>query len=238
MRLPLSPVEAGTRKLPPSAAHYLARVLRAKAGDRLEVFDPRSGAVASASVIAIGGEVVIEIGVPRDGERESPLVLIQGYPKGDKLGDIVRDATELGATLIVPAICTRSIARPDTAKASAKLDRLSAIAAEATRQCGRARAPELAPPMMLAEALALAGEHATERFALWERATAPLGPDLAKADATNGVAFLVGPEGGLSDEEVRDAERAGFAIRSLGKIILRTETAATAVLGAFRVLSG
>jgi 16S rRNA (uracil1498-N3)-methyltransferase len=237
-RLPLSPVEAGTCTLPASAAHYLARVLRAKVGDRLEVFDPKSGAVAEARVVTVANEVVVEIGQPREGAREPALVLVQGYPKGDKLGDIVRDATELGATLIVPSICARSIARPDAAKASAKVDRLAAIAAEATRQCGRARAPELCAPLSLTVALEVVREHAAHIFVLWERATTPLGPDLAKVDAANGVAFVIGPEGGLTDDEVREAERAGCAIRSLGKTILRTETAATAVLGAYRVLVG
>lgn len=234
-RLPLTPIETGTRALPPRAAHYLARVLRAKAGDKLEVFDPKSGAVADARVLSVSHEVLVEIAEVRAGEREPAVVLVQGYPKGDKLGDIVRDATELGATLIVPAICARSIARPDPG--SAKVERLSTIAAEATRQCGRARGPELAPPMPFADALELAREHATHGFVLWENATTPLGPDLAKVDASQGVAFVIGPEGGLTDDEVRAAESAGLVVRSLGKTILRTETAATAVLGAFRVLT-
>lgn len=237
-RLPLSPVEAGARTLPPRTAHYLVRVLRAKVGDLIEVFDPKTGAVADARVTAVASEVLVDIGVPRGGEREPAVVLVQGYPKGDKLGDIVRDATELGATLIVPAICARSIARPDAAKASGKLERLSAIAAEASRQCGRARAPELAPPMSFADAIELAREQAAAGFVLWERATTPLGADLAKVDPSGGVAFVIGPEGGLTDEEVRAAESAGFLVRSLGKTILRTETAATAVLGAFRVIIG
>jgi 16S rRNA (uracil1498-N3)-methyltransferase len=237
-RLPLSPIEAGTRTLPPRAAHYLARVLRGRAGDPIEVFDPSTGVVADARVIAVGSEVLIEIGAPRSGEREPALVLVQGYPKGDKLGDIVRDATELGATLIIPAICARSVARPDTSKGATKVERLATIAAEATRQCGRARAPELATPMTLAESLDLAREHAAHGFVLWERATTPLGPDLANVNASAGVAFVIGPEGGLTEAEVHAAERVGFAARSLGTTILRTETAATAVLGAYRVLNG
>jgi 16S rRNA (uracil1498-N3)-methyltransferase len=204
----------------------------------LEVFDPKTGEVADARVLAVAAEVLIEIGVPRRGEREPALVLVQGYPKGDKLGDIVRDATELGATMIVPAICARSVARPDSTKANAKAERLSAIAAEASRQCGRARAPEIAPAMSFADAIELAREQAATGFVLWERATTPLGPDLAKVDVASGVAVVIGPEGGLTDEEVSAAEGAGFLVRSLGRIILRTETAATAVLGAFRVLVG
>jgi 16S rRNA (uracil1498-N3)-methyltransferase len=232
-RLPLTSIEAGIRTLPPRAAHYVTRVLRGKAGDKLEVFDPHSGVVAEARVRSVANEVLIEIGTPRGGEREPAVVLVQGYPKGDKLGDIVRDATELGVTLVVPAICARSIARPEAG--SAKVERLSTIAAEAARQCGRARAPEIAPPMSFADAIALAREHVDHGFVLWERATMPLGPDLTKF--SEGVAFVIGPEGGLTDDEARAAEAAGFLVRSLGKTILRTETAATAVLGAYRVLA-
>ncbi len=235
-RLPLSALQPGTRALPPRAAHYLTKVLRAREGDPLEVFDPHTGATAAARVMAISNEVTIAIESVRMVESAPPVVLVQGYPKGDKLGDIVRDATELGATLIVPAICARSIARPDDKRGQSRAERLATIAAEAARQCGRARAPEVSAPMALDDALALACEHAAHRFLLWERATAPLGKDLAAVEVARGVAFAIGPEGGFTDEEVAAAEAAGFATRSLGKTILRTETAATAVLGAHAIL--
>lgn len=232
-RLPLSPVQPGTQTLPPRAAHYLTKVLRLRVGDSLEVFDPLTG---TTGVARVESEVLIFIESVRAEPVVASLVLIQGYPKGDKLGDIIRDATELGATLIIPAICERSIARPDTAKAGARAERLTTIANEAARQCGRARAPEIAPPMSLAEALEVARDEATHRFLLWERATAPLGVDLRTLPPLGGVAFAIGPEGGLTEAEVKLAESRGFVSRSLGGIILRTETAATAVLGAYRIL--
>jgi len=236
-RLPLTGVLEGTRTLPPDSARYVARVLRMRVGEELEVFDPRAGVAAFARITRVqGDDVELAIAAPRAELAARPLVLVQGYPKGDKLGDIVRDATELGATLVVPAICERSIARPDAGKSAAKAERLSTIAAEAARQCGRARAPEIAPPMPLAEALELARVHAAKGFVLWERATVPLGPELSSLDPSRGVAFVIGPEGGLADAEVQRAESLGFVTRSLGPIVLRTETAATAVLGAFRIL--
>lgn len=236
-RLPLADLTEGPRTLPPEAARYVARVLRMRAGDVLEAFDPRAGAVAEARVVrAQGDEVEIAITTVRAEPPQPPLVLVQGYPKGDKLGDVVRDATELGATLVVPAICARSVARPDASKGGAKAERLATIAAEAARQCGRTRAPDIAPPMALADALDLAAAHAAHRFVLWERATLPLGPELSRVDPRAGAAFVIGPEGGLTDEEVDRAESLGFLTRSLGPIVLRTETAATAVLGAYRVL--
>lgn len=238
-RLPLTAIVEGTRTLPMDAARYVARVLRMRVDDALEVFDPRAGVVATARITRLrGDDVELSIEQLRAEPPARPLVLVQGYPKGDKLGDIVRDATELGATLVVPAICERSVARPTADKSSAKAERLSTIAAEAARQCGRARAPEIAPPMPLADALTLARVHAATGFVLWERATVPLGPELASIDSAHGVAFVIGPEGGLADAEVERAESLGFFTRSLGPIVLRTETAATAVLGAFRILAG
>jgi 16S rRNA (uracil1498-N3)-methyltransferase len=235
-RLPLTKIVSGTRSLPPRAAHYLVKVLRAREGDPIEVFDPATGDSAAARVTTIAKEVLITIEVVRSEKPTAPLVLVQGYPKGDKFGDIIRDATELGATLIVPAICERSVARPGSDKAEARAERLTTIAAEAARQCGRSKGPEIAPPMSLDEALWLARDHAAHGFVLWERATEPLGSDLRSLDPTTGVAFVIGPEGGLSDREIEHARANGFAIRSLGATILRTETAATAVLGAYRVL--
>lgn len=237
VRLPLSPLFEGERALPAAAARYLSRVLRLAVGDRFEAFDPSVGAVAPATVVACGKEIVVSLGAAVVAHDEPPLVLVQGHPKGDKLGDIVRDATELGATTIIPAICARSVARPDEARGLSRAARLSTIAAEAARQCGRTRAPTISPPLPFAEAIEIARALAAHRFLLWERATVPLGPDLVAAEAGAGIAFVIGPEGGLEQSEVAHAEALGFAPRALGRTILRTETAATAVLAAARILS-
>src|SRR5262249_25970367 len=164
-------------------------------------------------------------------------VLVQGYPKGDKLGDVVRDATELGATTIVPAICARSVARPGDRKLAARGDRLQSIADEAARQCKRTRSPVVLAPMPWSDAIATAAAMAQHRFVAWEESKTPLRDALlAIADASTGVAFAVGPEGGLERAEVEEARARGWEERSLGAIVLRTETAATALLGAWRIL--
>ncbi len=238
-RLPLTPLVPGEHVIPDGAARYLSRVLRLRVGDTFEAFDPRAGTIAPAKVTSVAKDVRIEVGaIADDGARASPLVLVQGYPKGDKLGDVVRDATELGATVVVPAICTRSIARPEAHKSDAKIARLATIATEAARQCGRTRAPDVAPPMPLLEALELAASLAPHRFVLYERATEPLGRALVSmAHDIFGVAFVIGPEGGFAEEEIEAAIALGYLSCSLGPFILRTETAATTVLGAFRVLA-
>jgi 16S rRNA (uracil1498-N3)-methyltransferase len=230
-RLPLTNLQPGARTLDPASSRYLARVLRLRAGDRFEAFDPRKGTVADASVTSVTRDVTIELGAVRAEDVEPALVLVQGYPKGDKLADIVRDATELGATLIIPAICARSVARPDESKAASRAERLATVAAEAARQSGRPRAPEIAAPMPFADALEVARAQTEHRYLLWEKAT----DRLVFGEFEGGTAFVVGPEGGLTDLEVQHAD--GFTVCSLGTTILRTETAATAVLGAYRVLS-
>ncbi len=237
-RLPISSLSAGERRLPEASARYLARVLRLRAGDRFEAFDPAQGTVADAVLVSIDGEhVTARIEAPVDSDDRTPtVVLVQGYPKGDKLADIVRDATELGATVVVPAICERSVARPEPSKLAARAARLSAVAAEAARQCGRARAPTVLAPMPWSDAIATARAMTTRGFVLYERATEPLRGDLVALANDAAVAVAIGPEGGLSEAEVAFARESGFAPRSLGSIILRTETAATAVLGALRVL--
>ena len=240
-RLPLQPLVAGVIVLPEAAARHLVRVLRLRVGDAFEAFDPRAGVVAQAAITAIGkdgGEVHVAVDrvVPVE-LREPPVVIVQGHPKGDKLGDVARDATELGATAIVPAICARSVARPEPSKLVARRDRVQAIVDEAARQCGRVRAPVVLAPLPWDDALAAAETMASHRFVLWESAEVPLRADLlAIEDGAAGVAFAIGPEGGLDAEEIELARGRGWRARSLGKSILRTETVAAAVLGAWRVL--
>lgn len=228
-RLPLSPLAEGPVQLDRAASRYLARVLRLPVGAALEVFDPRAGTRATATVTASGEAVELLVGALAAAPARPPLVLVQGYPKGDKLADVVRDATEIGATLIVPAICARSVARPGDDRAAGKQARLAKVAEEAARQCGRAEAPTILAPLPWSEALAVARAHAEHGVVLWEKATAPFAP------AAGPFAVCVGPEGGLSAEEVAEAEAIGYAARSLGDTILRTETAATVSLGALAV---
>ncbi|GAC1351964.1 MAG: 16S rRNA (uracil(1498)-N(3))-methyltransferase [Polyangiales bacterium] len=242
-RIPLPKLAVGEALLPAAASRYIARVLRLRVGDCVEAFDPMAGVTATAEVVGIDVDrVTLRVdALQRAAERDAlPVILVQGYPKGDKLGAVVRDATELGATLIIPAICARSVARPVESKLASRADRLAAIAIEAARQCGRARAPWVLAPCAFADAIEAARSFASSGFVLWEQATLPLKDELlalALRGGGDGVVFVVGPEGGLTLEEVTLAETTGFPARSLGATILRTETVAAAVLGAWRILA-
>ena len=166
---------------------------------------------------------------------------VQALPKGEKMDSIVRDATELGATRIVPATTAFTVVKLEGPRREARRQRWERIAHEAARQCGRSDAPEVLPVLGWSEALAAAGEASAGEpmaaFCLHEKAKGPLGPMLFDAATRAGsqptlFAFAAGPEGGLSGEEVVEAGARGFAAVSLGPFVLRAETVAPATLGA------
>lgn len=239
-RLALSVLAAGERRVGGETAHYLARVLRVRPGDRLVAFDPATGEEADAVVSAIDGDLTLVLGAPRAGAVRSPrrVVWIQGLAKGDKCDAVVRDATELGATAVVVVATRRSVVRVDEGRAARRVVRWSRIASEAARQSGRSDAPEISMVRSWEEALDRAGPGGA-RFCLWEDAVEPLAPELwAALEGRLPIAFACGPEGGLDPDEVAAARDRGWRAMSLGARTLRTETVAPAVLGAVAVWSG
>jgi 16S rRNA (uracil1498-N3)-methyltransferase len=241
VRAPVAALAEGERALDTAASHYLVHVLRLAAGARFVAFDPERAIEADAEIVQSTRDVV----TARFGATRAASVVarrkttwIHAIAKGDKTDAIVRDATELGATLIVLAFAERSVVKLDLPRARAKLARWTTIAREAARQSGRADAPEIDGPHPWIDALARAPLGA--RFCLHPSPDAPrLGPLLASALASDApLAFAAGPEGGLTLQELEAAERAGFRVVSLGPFVLRTETVPAAVLGAARVLDG
>lgn len=237
-RAPLAGLAAGRVALTPELRHYVTRVLRLAPGDGLVVFDAARGLEAEAALTAGVDDpaaLALVVGEPRPARvvAPRPLVLLQGLAKGDKLDAIVRDATELGATLVVLVEAERSVVRLEGRRRDERAARLAKIAEEAARQCGRGDAPVVAGPMPLAEAVKLAPEGG--RFALAPLAPEPLGARLRETLRAP-LTFAVGPEGGLSEAELEALESSGFTRVSLGPFVLRTETVVAAVLGAVRVL--
>ena len=225
-RAPIPDLAPGERRLEGAVAHYLARVLRLRAGDAFVAFDPATAREADAVTVWTDQETItVRFGALREGRAHAAreLTWIQGLAKGDKCDAVVRDATELGATRVIVAATRR-------------------IASEAARQCGRSDAPLVDAPRPWTDALAQAEEAGGDdgvRFCLWEQATDPLAPPLFEA-LSRGVplAFACGPEGGLEGPEVDAARSRGWLVVSLGAFALRTETVAAAVLGAVQVWSG
>jgi len=203
---------------------HVRRVLRLGVGDLVRAMDGL-GHEWTVRLTALGtraeGEI-LEAGAPAD---ESPLelTLAQGIPKGDKLETIIRMSTELGVASVAPLITARSPRRGDDPARRARWER---VAREASKQCGRAIVPGVAMPATLADWLGARSGRDREGVlvCLWERETAPLSEILPVARPAR-AAVVVGPEGGLADDEVEALRAAGALVAGLGPRLLRTETA-------------
>jgi 16S rRNA (uracil1498-N3)-methyltransferase len=224
-------------ELPPDTASHLARVLRARSGDELILFNGDGREFNGVIEAVRGSRVSASVGESRPVDRESPLAitLVQCVPRGDRMDFIVQKATELGVARIVPVLSQRSVVRLDKAQAESKATHWRAVAVSACEQCGRNRLPtiEAAQPLLnyLGESSAGTGPRLVlePESATHARTTAQnLGgaPDLAIVDAE----IAIGPEGGFASDELEAFRVAGFSQIGLGPRILRTETAAIAAV--------
>lgn len=217
--LPPDRIAAGRAALTPEALHYLRDVLRLQPGAEIEVFDGDGGSYAGRLQLDSQGLALL-LGPRREARPPLSLWLLAALAKGEKMDLVVQKATELGATAIAPFAAERSVVKLDAGKGEDRAERWRRIAAEAARQCGRADVPAVHAPASLAAALAaVPAGHA--RFVFH-----PGGAPLPASGGAEGVAAIVGPEGGLTEGEVEAAERAGAVRASLGPRILRAETAA------------
>lgn len=210
-------------------SHHLATVLRALPGDRFELFDGQGrravGRVELADPLAARLTILEEL-ASETPARLGDLTLATAVPKGDRFDWLIEKAVELGVTRVVPMVTARSVVEPrDT-----KLDRLRTAIVSASKQCGRARLMELSPRMTWLSVLdelvggtvaVVAHPGGCSLSEVWQGK--PL--DMSRL-------ALIGPEGGLTEEEVSAAVSAGVIPVSLGNTILRTETAAIAVAAA------
>lgn len=213
-----------------AAASYLHAVLRLRPGEPLEIFDGEGHVYASRIVRYDGDDAVLAVGPREDrpfgGVR---VTLAQGLPKGDKFELIIQKAVELGVTGIVPVACERSVVRLDPKKATERVARWQKIADEAARQCGRAQMAAIDAVQPFAAFVQRPRQAGEKRLLLdEEERTHRLREELT--DPTAHHVLLVGPEGGLSRDEVVTAKRFGFVPITLGPRILRTETVGLAVL--------
>jgi 16S rRNA (uracil1498-N3)-methyltransferase len=225
LHLPAGRIAGARGLLGPEARRYLESVLRLAPGARLEVFDGRGGRY----------EATIEEGFDsvRLGPREEAppgaveLALVVALAKGEKMDLVVQKATELGVARILPFAAERSVVRLDAARGEARVARWRRVAEEAARQSGRADVPEVRAPASLADALS--GLAPGTRLFVFHRGGLPIRAAPGDAGPPGGgapVAAVVGPEGGLTEGEVRACDGAGAVAASLGPRTLRAETAA------------
>jgi 16S rRNA (uracil1498-N3)-methyltransferase len=232
LRVPVADLTEGARVLPRDSSLYIARVHRLRAGDPILAFDPEQATEAEGTVLIVDGRgVQVELSTVRAAKAVSPvrITLLQAVAKGDKLDRIVRDATTLGATRVVPVQAERSVPIYSE-RAASRRQRWHSIAVEAARQCGRGDVPALDEVVPLATAVrALA---ASRRLCLDAGSNAGLAQALEDWTSLEPLVVAVGPEGGWSAAELDLMGASGFAPVSLGRFVLRVETAVAAALGA------
>ena len=210
------------------AAGHLTRVLRLRPKAALTLFNGHGGEYAASVERVRRSEVTVAVGQHEPIERESPfpLTLAQGVSRGERMDLVVQKATELGVARLVPVLTERSIVRLDEEQSDRKSNHWRAVAIAACEQCGRNRLPEVALPTQLREFLRQPpGDNV--RLLLSPSATRRI-EDVPRP--ARGATVLIGPEGGLADEEQQLAEGAGYTAVNLGPRVLRTETAAIAAL--------
>lgn len=218
-------------------ARYVGRVLRLRKGDRLNLFDGRGGEFGADIVQSGKSSVVVQVGeaIVRDVESPLGIHLLQGISRGERMDVVVQKATELGVRRITPVQTEYSVVRLAGARAEKRIAHWRAVAASACEQCGRNRVPSIEPVTGLRDWL---GQHLDDegrRVVLAPGAGATI-RSLQPEDSS--VTVLIGPEGGLSDGEIELVTGAGFSPVGFGPRILRTETAAVAVLSALQVAYG
>lgn len=215
-------------------AKHIAKVLRMKVGDELTVCDTK-GRDYDCMIEEIGaGEVRLKVlsVAPSQSEPDVRVHLYQAMPKADKMETIIQKAVELGAASITPVMTRRCVSRPDAKSMDKKLVRYNRIALEAAKQCGRGVVPPVLPLLELPQALEQMQRTGCP-ILFYENATAPAKQVIAKARESGKeleIAVLIGAEGGFDVDEVALAMEHGCHILSLGKRILRCETAPLAAL--------
>jgi 16S rRNA (uracil1498-N3)-methyltransferase len=219
---------------------HLRRVLRLTQGDRITVFDD-AGGEHDAVIRSFSSEgAVIEIIRSYDADRESTLdlTLALGLTKGDKMDFVVEKATELGVQTIVPFVSTYAVPKLNERKIAARSERWQKIALNAAKQCGRTQIPKVLPLCRFEELLGQARPD-TLKLCFWEKETEKsLRPLYEQRGIIKAALIVIGPEGGLSAGEAALATENGFYVVSLGRRILRAETAAITAVSLAQFLWG
>ena len=215
-----------------SDVNHIRNVLRMKPGEMVRVSDEKDFCGQCRVEELLEDQILLTILEEADStELPAQVTLFQGLPKGDKMEWIIQKNTELGIARIVPVVMKRSVVKLDAKKAATKVARWQAIAESAGKQSGRTKLPEVAPVMTYAQALKEAADYDLLLLP-YESAE---GMDAVRslfAQAAPGmrIGILIGPEGGFEPSEVEAAVAAGWKVLSLGRRILRTETAGMTVM--------
>lgn len=212
---------------------HIRNVLRMKPGEQIGIRDGISNNYI-CSITEIGTEEICAriLSEEEEGsELPARIYLFQGLPKGDKMDWIIQKTVELGVYQIIPVATRRAVVKLDAKKAEAKVKRWNAVAESAAKQSGRMVIPKVSGVMGFSEACAMAGQldcglipyELARDMAKTREIISRLRPGMQ-------VGIFIGPEGGFDVEEVAEAKAAGMCPVTLGRRILRTETAGMTAL--------
>ena len=221
-----------TIRLPNELVKHLQTVLRLQPGDTIQLFNG-VGQVAT-SILRENSEVEIQDVVDYPPPLCS-LTLIQGLPKGDKLELILQKGTELGVNKFFLTTMERSVGILKSDRKQKRLERWQKIVQEAARQSKQYHLPQLVADTSLTKVLSTV--EADLKLLLWEESAESLANVLPRL-APQRIAVVVGPEGGISQQEADQAKAEGYQAVSLGPRILRTETAGLAIMAILQYLYG
>ncbi len=232
--VPPSAIEGKRVHITGADVNHIKNVLRMKVGEELSVSNGTDGKEYRCGILELSeDEILCELRFIKEDSVElpCPITLYQGLPKADKMELILQKAVELGAVRIVPVAMKRCVVKLDPKKGEAKRSRWQTIAEAAAKQSKRAIVPEVAAPMSFAEAVKEAAA-----------ADVPLVPYEMAEDISytrqvirqikpgQSISVMIGPEGGFDPEEIKKAQSLDMNMITLGKRILRTETAGMVML--------
>ena len=230
------PLSAGAvLTLGEDGANHVGRVLRMQTGQELMLFNGQGGQYP-ATILEVGKkQVQVQLAELDPSEVESPLHIHLGQviSRGDKMEFTIQKSVELGVNTITPLFSERCGVKLSGERLDKKLEQWQKIAISACEQCGRNRVPEVRPAMELAAWLA----EPTDELKLNLHPRAPYSINTLP-EPNHGIRLLIGPEGGLSSDEIAQAREQGFADMLLGPRVLRTETAGLTAITALQCRFG
>lgn len=226
----------GELALPESIVRHI-HVLRLQAGDEIVLFDGRGMRVAATLQQVEKRKAACTIGSVLESDSESPLRihLIQAVSSGERMDFTLQKSVELGVASITPVLSERCVVRLQGERADKRVQRWQEIAVSACEQCGRDTVPPVQPILLLSDYLRQAAAEDGLKLLMSLQNAQSL---REKQPAQRPVYLLIGPEGGWTAAEEQAAVEAGFEAITLGKRVLRTETASLAAIAAMQTLWG
>ena len=234
--VPQTQIQNGKAILPSDQAHHLREVLRLQAGDEIELFDGAGneyiGKIELSQCEVAVHSLRMLAAVP---QSATPLILASALIKSDRFEWILQKGTELGVSEFVPLKTHYCDIKIPAAKIDSRLKRWDRIVLDAARQSGAVFIPRIRAPLFFADFLRLGEIKNACKYLFYERAQAHWRIEKTQG---NPIFLCIGPEGGWRPEEVAAASQAGFQVFSLGKRILRAETAALTAVALIQFQAG